>query len=158
MVARPPSAEHWAQHELALRSSHATLGLQPPDEPVQSFRADTIDDHRVVGRPGDVQRQFDLVAAGINYGANLGDDITYSGTVAGALEAALLGVPAIAAISLCLILWRMTIRPDSVSRPRCSASSSNARATLALTVRKLAAAIALSASRRRDTRVETRSL
>ena len=42
----------------------------------------------------------DLVVSGINTGWNLGDDVTYSGTVAGALEAALLGIPAIA-ISLC---------------------------------------------------------
>ncbi len=38
----------------------------------------------------------DLVLSGINKGYNLGDDVTYSGTVAGALEAALLGVPGIA--------------------------------------------------------------
>jgi 5'/3'-nucleotidase len=38
----------------------------------------------------------DLVVSGINKGWNLGDDVTYSGTVAGALEAALLGMPAIA--------------------------------------------------------------
>ena len=38
----------------------------------------------------------DLVASGINKGYNLGDDVTYSGTVAGALEAALLGIPALA--------------------------------------------------------------
>jgi 5'-nucleotidase len=38
----------------------------------------------------------DLVVSGINKGWNLGDDITYSGTVAGALEAALLGIPSIA--------------------------------------------------------------
>ncbi|HUK34502.1 MAG TPA: 5'/3'-nucleotidase SurE [Vicinamibacterales bacterium] len=38
----------------------------------------------------------DLVLSGINKGWNLGDDVTYSGTVSGALEAALLGVPAIA--------------------------------------------------------------
>lgn len=37
-----------------------------------------------------------LVLSGINRGANLGDDVTYSGTVAGAMEATLLGVPAIA--------------------------------------------------------------
>ena len=36
----------------------------------------------------------DLVVSGINKGWNLGDDVTYSGTVAGALEGALLGVPA----------------------------------------------------------------
>jgi 5'-nucleotidase len=38
----------------------------------------------------------DLVVSGINTGWNLGDDVTYSGTVAGALEAALLGIPAMA--------------------------------------------------------------
>jgi 5'-nucleotidase len=38
----------------------------------------------------------DMVVSGINKGWNLGDDVTYSGTVAGALEGALLGVPGIA--------------------------------------------------------------
>jgi 5'/3'-nucleotidase len=38
----------------------------------------------------------DLVVSGINKGWNLGDDVTYSGTVAGALEGALLGVPSLA--------------------------------------------------------------
>jgi 5'-nucleotidase len=38
----------------------------------------------------------DLVVSGINKGYNVGDDVTYSGTVAGALEAALLGIPALA--------------------------------------------------------------
>ena len=39
---------------------------------------------------------FDLVASGINYGLNVGDDITYSGTVGAAMEAVLSGCPAIA--------------------------------------------------------------
>jgi 5'-nucleotidase len=38
----------------------------------------------------------EVVVAGINHGANLGDDITYSGTVAAALEGVVLGLPAIA--------------------------------------------------------------
>ena len=38
----------------------------------------------------------DICASGINYGPNLGDDASYSGTVAGALEATILGVPGIA--------------------------------------------------------------
>jgi 5'-nucleotidase len=38
----------------------------------------------------------ELVVSGINKGYNLGDDVTYSGTVAGALEASLLGIPSIA--------------------------------------------------------------
>jgi 5'-nucleotidase len=38
----------------------------------------------------------DVVVSGINHGANLGDDITYSGTVAAALEGIMLGIPGIA--------------------------------------------------------------
>jgi 5'-nucleotidase len=38
----------------------------------------------------------EIVVSGINHGANLGDDITYSGTVAAALEGVVLGLPAIA--------------------------------------------------------------
>jgi 5'-nucleotidase len=40
--------------------------------------------------------EIDLVVSGINHGANLGDDVTYSGTVAAALEAILLDLPGIA--------------------------------------------------------------
>jgi 5'-nucleotidase len=45
---------------------------------------------------GLVGRVPELIVSGINHGANMGDDITYSGTVAAALEGAVLGVPAIA--------------------------------------------------------------
>jgi 5'-nucleotidase len=38
----------------------------------------------------------DICVSGINHGPNLGDDATYSGTVAGALESTILGVPGIA--------------------------------------------------------------
>jgi 5'-nucleotidase len=38
----------------------------------------------------------ELIVSGINHGANLGDDITYSGTVAAALEGIMLGIPALA--------------------------------------------------------------
>jgi 5'-nucleotidase len=40
--------------------------------------------------------EAELVVSGINHGSNLGDDITYSGTVAAALEAVVLGLPGIA--------------------------------------------------------------
>ena len=40
--------------------------------------------------------QPELIVSGINHGSNLGDDITYSGTVAAALEGVVLGVPGIA--------------------------------------------------------------
>src|SRR5262244_3516551 len=38
----------------------------------------------------------DIVVSGINHGANLGDDVSYSGTVAGAFEAAIFNLPGIA--------------------------------------------------------------
>ncbi len=42
------------------------------------------------------KEQRDIVISGINRGPNLGDDLTYSGTVSAAMEGALLGLPAVA--------------------------------------------------------------
>ncbi len=55
-------------------------------------------------------RPPDLVLSGINRGANLGEEITYSGTVAAAMEATLLGVPAIA--------MSLEVAPDQPERWR----------------------------------------
>lgn len=61
--------------------------------------------HAVSGTPTDcvafavrhlLPRRPNLVVSGINRGANLADDVTYSGTVSAALEAALLGLPGVA--------------------------------------------------------------
>ena len=71
------------------------------------LRLDTIGDrvYAVDGTPTDcvniaitsvLRGMPDLVVSGINKGWNLGDDVTYSGTVSGAFEAALLGPPGIA--------------------------------------------------------------
>jgi 5'-nucleotidase len=43
-----------------------------------------------------LQEKPSLVISGINKGGNMGDDLTYSGTVAAAMEATLMGVPAMA--------------------------------------------------------------
>jgi len=60
---------------------------------------------RVNGTPSDcvhlaltgfLQDEPDLVVSGINHGANLGDDVIYSGTVAAAMEGRFLGFPSIA--------------------------------------------------------------
>jgi 5'/3'-nucleotidase len=45
---------------------------------------------------GLMEQQPDMVVTGINRGSNLGDDVLYSGTVAGAIEGRFLGAPAIA--------------------------------------------------------------
>ncbi|MCB1596238.1 MAG: 5'/3'-nucleotidase SurE [Gammaproteobacteria bacterium] len=61
--------------------------------------------HYVNGTPTDcvhlaitglLEKEPDMVIAGINHGANLGDDVLYSGTVAAAVEGRFLGLPAIA--------------------------------------------------------------
>jgi len=65
--------------------------------------------HYVNGTPTDcvhlaitgfLAEEPDMVVAGINHGANLGDDVLYSGTVAAAIEGRTLGLPAVA-VSLC---------------------------------------------------------
>jgi 5'-nucleotidase len=43
-----------------------------------------------------LENRPDFVLSGVNHGANLGDDVLYSGTVAAAMEATILGIPAIA--------------------------------------------------------------
>ena len=74
------------------------------DSPV---RIDETDErtYRVRGTPTDcvhialtglLQKDPDIVVSGINAGANLGDDVIYSGTVAAAMEGRFLGLPAIA--------------------------------------------------------------
>lgn len=89
-----------APHIEASAIGHA-LTLRRP------LRLDTLRDgvYEVDGTPSDcvniaVTKLYsplpDLVVSGINKGYNLGDDVTYSGTVAGAMEGALLGIPSIA--------------------------------------------------------------
>jgi 5'-nucleotidase len=43
-----------------------------------------------------LKKKPDMVISGINAGANMGEDVTYSGTVAAAIEGAMLGIPSIA--------------------------------------------------------------
>ena len=50
----------------------------------------------VRGIPDMVQVQPDLIVSGINHGPNLGDDVTYSGTVAAAAEGSLMGISSVA--------------------------------------------------------------
>ena len=74
------------------------------DNPIRVHRL-AEDGYRVEGTPTDcvhlaitglLEDEPDMVVSGINAGANLGDDVLYSGTVAGAMEGRFLGLPAIA--------------------------------------------------------------
>jgi 5'-nucleotidase len=71
------------------------------------LRARRVDErvHTVDGTPTDcvalavgalLERRPDVVLSGINHGQNMGEDVLYSGTVAGAMEATILGIPALA--------------------------------------------------------------
>ncbi len=70
-----------------IRFEDGDLGHATDGTPVDCVRFGYVG---LVGEPPD------LVVSGINHGLNLGDDVTYSGTVAAALEGVLLGLPAIA--------------------------------------------------------------
>lgn len=93
IVVAPDREQSAAGHSLSL---HRPLRINP--------RGD--DWYAVDGTPTDCinlalngllkDRPPDIVLSGINKGGNLGDDITYSGTVAAAMEATLIGYPAVA--------------------------------------------------------------
>jgi 5'/3'-nucleotidase len=73
-----------------------------PAEPGIYYVAGTPTDCVHLAISGLFEFEFDMVASGINDGANLGDDVLYSGTVAAAMEGRFLGLPSIA-ISLCTL-------------------------------------------------------
>jgi 5'-nucleotidase len=73
--------------------------------PLQVQRVDPDTWYVINGTPTDCvhlaitglfEHEFDMVVSGINDGANLGDDVLYSGTVAAAIEGRFLGLPTIA--------------------------------------------------------------
>ena len=92
-VVAPESEQSAASHSLTLRRPlrlrrlaprRYTVDGTPTDCSVMALR-ELLKDHPP-----------DLLLSGVNFGANLGEDVTYSGTVAAAMEGTLLGVPSIA--------------------------------------------------------------
>ncbi|QUX91062.1 5'/3'-nucleotidase SurE [Marinomonas sp. A3A] len=78
-----------------------SLTLSRPIQPIEveegQYRVDgTPTDCVNLALSGVIDGDVDLVVSGINHGANLGDDVIYSGTVAAAMEARHLGRPALA--------------------------------------------------------------
>jgi 5'-nucleotidase len=92
-VVAPASEMSGASHSLTLARPLRIRQIDERHWTVDGTPTDcvTLALHRILK---DVQ--MDICASGINHGGNLGDDATYSGTVAGALEATILGVPGIA--------------------------------------------------------------
>ncbi len=65
---------------------------------------------------GFLEQKPELVISGINHGNNLGDDITYSGTVAAAMEAIISGIPSIAVSMDIDPIWPVDVGAQFVSR------------------------------------------
>jgi len=94
-VVAPSQARSGASHSISL----TPISCQKLDE------ASGFVGYSVNGTPADcvklavwelVKEPIDLVVSGINYGANVGIDVCYSGTVAAAVEAAFYNIPSIA--------------------------------------------------------------
>jgi 5'-nucleotidase len=91
-VVAPDREQSATSHSLTM---HHPLRAHAIEESVQAVDGTPTDcvalavGELLGGRP-------DFVLSGINHGANMGEDVLYSGTVAGAMEATILGIPAIA--------------------------------------------------------------
>jgi len=92
VIVAPDRERSAAGHSMTL---HRPLLIEEIKESVYSVNGTPTDCVNIAVK-GLLKETPLLVVSGINKGPNLGDDITYSGTVAGAIEATLLGVPSIA--------------------------------------------------------------
>jgi 5'-nucleotidase len=95
VVCAPDNEQSASSHSLSL---HRPLRLSQHDDGIFSIDGTPADCVYTAFFAGTriLPRRPDLVLSGLNHGANLGDDVFYSGTVAAAREGALRGVPALA--------------------------------------------------------------
>ncbi len=92
VVVAPERQQSGASHALTLSNP---LRINPVEKDV--FAVDgTPTDCVLLAMRGLLTERPSLLVAGMNHGPNLGDDVTYSGTVAAAFEGTLLGIPSIA--------------------------------------------------------------
>ncbi len=92
-IVAPDRERSAASHSLTLTHPLRVEKLGPRTYSVDGTPTDCVN----LGVNGILKgRKIDLLVSGINKGANLGDDITYSGTVSAAMEGTILGIPSIA--------------------------------------------------------------
>jgi len=92
-VCAPAEEQSGAGHSLTL---HQPVRLREHGERRFAVTGTPTDSVNLALRKLFADRMPDLVISGVNAGENLGDDITYSGTISAAMEGALAGIPAIA--------------------------------------------------------------
>ena len=108
VVAAPDRERSAVAHSLTLHRPLRVEELGPGRYAIDGTPTDCVN----LAVNGILGRRPALIVAGINKGANLGDDVTYSGTVSAAMEGTLLGLPALA-ISL---VGRSDYRFDTAAR------------------------------------------
>lgn len=92
-VVAPETEQSGASHSLTLHVPLRVRPISPRRFAVQGTPTDCV----VMGVVHLLtDKRPDLVLSGVNRGANIADDVTYSGTIAGAMEGTVLGVPSIA--------------------------------------------------------------
>jgi 5'-nucleotidase len=92
VIVAPDRERSAAGHSMTL---HRPLLIEEIKESVYSVNGTPTDSVNIAVK-GLLKETPCLVVSGVNKGPNLGDDVTYSGTVAGAIESTILGIPAIA--------------------------------------------------------------
>jgi 5'-nucleotidase len=92
-VVAPETDQSGAAHSLTL---HEPLRLRKLSERVYAVKGTPTDCVIMAVRHVLKGEEPALVLSGVNRGANLADDVTYSGTIAGAIEGTMLGIPSIA--------------------------------------------------------------
>jgi len=91
-VVAPDRERSTVGHALTLHRPLRVETLGPRRYAINGMPSDCVN----LGVLGILPSRPDVVVAGINRGSNLGDDVTYSGTVSAAMEGLLLGVPSLA--------------------------------------------------------------
>jgi len=92
-VVSPDREQSAASHALSL---HNPLRIEKIDERIYCVDGTPTDCINLAVNGILKDKNLSLIVSGINKGENLGDDITYSGTVSAAMEGTLLGIPSIA--------------------------------------------------------------
>ena len=91
-VVAPAVNQSAASHSFSLRKPIRVWKLMPRWFAVHGTPTDCL----LISHYGILEGKIDLVFSGINDSPNLGDDVLYSGTVAAAIEGAMLGMPSVA--------------------------------------------------------------
>jgi 5'-nucleotidase len=97
VIVAPDREQSAASHALTLNRPLRILQLEKNEWIVDGTPTDCVN-LGVIKLLQD--RRPDIVVSGINFGPNLGDDVTYSGTISAAFEGSLLNIPSIAFSSL----------------------------------------------------------